>query len=916
MTASTKIEVEKFDGRNNFGLWQSEVKDVLCQQDLDITLEEKKPDEVKEKDWERLNAKACGLIRSCLCREQKYPFMKETSAKILWEALENKYMKKSNENRLYLLKRLYRLQLKSGMNISDHIDEFNRLLADLLNLDETFKDEQKAMLLIGSLPDELDHLCITLIHGKEKLSFEEVCATLLNYEIRKKDQKENRDESTEALVVRGRSQSRRRESRGRSRSKKRPDKDECAFCHEKGHWKKDCPKLQKKDKGKGKATSDAYVVEHINDDFALVGQPSTSGSNEWILDTGCTYHMCPHKEWFFNFEALEGGVVFMGNDNSCKTLGIGSIQLKNDDGSTRVLTEVRYVPELKKNLISLGVLESKGYGVIIRDGVLKVVSGALVTMKGTRKNNLYYYNGCTVTGSTAAALEKDVDSDSIRLWHMRLGHAGEKALSSLVNQGLLKGAKTCKLDFCEYCVLGKQTRVKFGTAIHNTKDILDYVHSDVWGPTRTASMGGKHYFVTFVDDFSRRVWVYTMKTKDDVLEIFINWKKMVETQIGRKIKYLRTDNGGEYRSDPFLRICRDAGIIRHFTVRNTPQQNGVAERMNRTLLEKVRCMLSNAGLGKEFWAEAVTYACHLINRLPSTAIDGRTPLEVWSGKPVNDYDSLHVFGCTAYYHVKESKLDPRAKKAIFVGISSGVKGYRLLYPNSKKIIFSRDVTFDESPMLMKKTDENAEDIPQQVESTRKQVEFESTINPVKIVENETIEDDEEVSAQEPLLQQESIAMNRPRREICKPARFVDMVAYALPIVDDEVPSTYREAVQCSEIDKWKNAMDEEMQSLRKNETWELAQLPTDKKAIGCKWVFTKKDGFPNKEHVRYKARLVAKGYAQREGIDYNEVFSPVVKHSSIRILLALVAQMNLELIQLDVKTAFLHGNLEEEIYMT
>ena len=123
----------------------------------------------------------------------------------------------------------------------------------------------------------------------------------------------------------------------------------------------------------------------------------------------------------------------MGNDNSCKTLGIGSIQLKNDDGSTRVLTEVRYVPELKKNLISLGVLESKGYGVIIRDGVLKVVSGALVTMKGTRKNNLYYYNGCKVTRSTTVALEKDVDSDSIRLWHMRLGHTGEKALSSLVN---------------------------------------------------------------------------------------------------------------------------------------------------------------------------------------------------------------------------------------------------------------------------------------------------------------------------------------------------------------------------------------------------------------------------------------------------------------------------------------------------
>ena len=117
--------------------------------------------------------------------------------------------------------------------------------------------------------------------------------------------------------------------------------------------------------------------------------------------------------------------------------------------------------------------------------------------------------------------------------------------------------------------------------------------------------------------------------------------------------------------------------------------------MNRSLLEKVRCMLSNAGLGKEFWAEAVVYASHLINRLPSTANGGKTPMEVWSGKPATDYDSLHVFGCPAYYHVKESKLDPRAEKALFMGVSMGVKGYRLWNPNSKKMLFSRDVTFDD-----------------------------------------------------------------------------------------------------------------------------------------------------------------------------------------------------------------------------
>ena len=135
-------------------------------------------------------------------------------------------------------------------------------------------------------------------------------------------------------------------------------------------------------------------------------------------------------------------------------------------------------------------------------------------------------------------------------------------------------------------------------------------------------------------------------------------------------------------------------------------------------------MLSNAGLGKEFWAEAVVYASHLINRLPSAANGGNAPMEVWSGKPVTDYNSLHVFGCHAYYHVKESKLDPRAEKALFMGVSMGVKGYRLWNPNFKKILFSRDVTFDESSLLKEASKSSQE---QKTNSVPQQVEFEEVI---------------------------------------------------------------------------------------------------------------------------------------------------------------------------------------------
>jgi len=173
----------------------------------------------------------------------------------------------------------------------------------------------------------------------------------------------------------------------------------------------------------------------------------------------------------------------------------------------------------------------------------------------------------------------------------------------------------------------------------------------------------------------------------------------MELQIGRKIKILRSENGGEYKSGPFLQLCLDEGIQRHFTVRKTPQQNGVAERFNCTLLEKIQCLLLNSTLNKSFWAEAMTYASHLINKLSSFAIGGKTLMKMWSGKTATDYDMLHVFGCPTYYHVSNRKLEPRARKTVFLGFKRWVKGYKLWDSENWKIVLSRDVTFDESSMV-------------------------------------------------------------------------------------------------------------------------------------------------------------------------------------------------------------------------
>jgi hypothetical protein len=203
------------------------------------------------------------------------------------------------------------------------------------------------------------------------------------------------------------------------------------------------------------------------------------------------------------------------------------------------------------------------------------------------------------------------------------------------------------------------------------------------------SLGKSIYYVSFIDDFSRKTWIYFLRKKSEVLDRFKEFKALVENQTEKRIKVLRTDNGGEFCGNEFEEFCKKCGIARQKTTPYTPQQNGVAERMNRTLMEKARCMLSGARIGQELWAEAVGIACYLVNRSPSSALGDKTPQEVWTGKEPS-LTHLKVFGCDAYVHVPKenrSKLDKKAEKCIFIGYKDGLKGYKLWNPETKKVVY-------------------------------------------------------------------------------------------------------------------------------------------------------------------------------------------------------------------------------------
>ncbi|GJZ19365.1 retrovirus-related pol polyprotein from transposon TNT 1-94 [Tanacetum coccineum] len=535
------------------------------------------------------------------------------------------------------------------------------------------------------------------------------------------------------------------------------------------------------------------------------------------------------------------------------------------------------------------------------------IKGALVLMRGEKvAANLYQLKGEIMEEAEASVASHSPSHRVAVTWHQKLGHMSEQGMKILVERKLLPGLTKVSLPFCEHCVISKQHRLKFKTSNSRSVYVLELVHSDVW-QAPVLSLGGAKYFVSFIDDYSRRCWVYPIKKKSDVFEVFKVYKARVELDSGKKIKCLRTDNGGEYTGDEFDTFCRQEGIKRQFTTAYTPQQNGVAERMNKTLLERARAMLATARLGKSFWVEAVNTACYVINCSPSTAVELKTPIEMWTGKPVN-YSDLHIIESPVYvvYNTQETtKLDPKSRKCLFLGYVDGVKGYHLWDPTAHKVVVSRDVVFMEN-----KIQENEEGDSTARETTSIQIEkeFQSNDSSEAVPQYEVNETDESQASA-------TRTLNRERSRPGWQADYVmeSNVAYCL-LTEDEEPSTLQEALNNPDALFWKEAMLEEIEALHKNKTWELVPLPGGRKPIGNKWVYKIKRNGDDKVE-RYRARLVVKGYAQKEGIDFNEIFSPVVRMTTIRVVLAMCATYDLHLEQLDVKTAFLHGNLEEEIYM-
>ncbi|CAI7900559.1 unnamed protein product [Closterium sp. NIES-54] len=501
--------------------------------------------------------------------------------------------------------------------------------------------------------------------------------------------------------------------------------------------------------------------------------------------------------------------------------------------------------------------------------------------------------------------------------HRQMGHVALPILQQLVKNEMVAGIRVKgepdEVLGCPTCMQAKFTRFPFSSSEATAKAPLDEVVMNVVGPPKLGAAGAE-YFLTIVDVYTRMTWVYVLSKKSDVAEtVKTDWLPMVEQQQDRLVKAIGTDRGGEFLSKEFGLWLKKNAIRHCLTMPYSPKMNGIAERANRTITETARGLLIEAGLPDYFWPDAVRSACVAKNRaLNQVGADKWVPYVEWIGRKPK-VDMLRVFGCMCMAlvpkHLRHNKLGAKAIWAVHLGMAQNSKGWLLWDPFTKKFLVSRDCKFMENLMYKDWKAENEAKIGVRLGDVKSsglehvELPFERNSSSTTTRQSSLVNGGEEAKDAE----EEEEEVQQSDYEECA-------FAFFSPVEMPGEPATLKEALESSDAEEWKKAMESELKSIEENGTWELVELPEGRKAITSKWLFKIKSDADGKIE-RYKSRLVAKGYQQKEKVDYKELFAPVVKPKTLRTLLAGAAIKGWVVKQMDVTTAFLNGVLEEEIFM-
>ncbi|GJZ72331.1 retrovirus-related pol polyprotein from transposon TNT 1-94 [Tanacetum coccineum] len=841
---------EKFNGQN-FKRWQQKMFFYLTTLGLARFLKETVPQVEPPAEGQSSNAQAVQAVEAWkhsdfLCHNYVLNglidplynvYCKTTTAKELWESLERKYKTEDAGTKKFVVARFLDYKMVDSKNVISQVQDLQVLLHDIhaegMTLSETFQ----VAAIIEKLPPSWVEFKNYLKHKRKEMSVEDLVVRLRIEEDNKLAQKDTyAPDSAKANMVEHAGSSSRSNSKGKGKDKKKNDKKgkgkseylapkagivkqkfqgTCYNCDQPGHRAANC-KMPKRVNPRQANMVDENVdmIAMVSDVCAMISEVNLVGTNNsgWWIDTGATRHVCADKSMFHSFRAVDNGQkLYMGNSATADIKGEGDVILKMTSEKELKLTNVLYVPEIRKNLVSGWLLNKFGFRLVFESDKFVLSKNQMYVGRGYAMNGMFKLNVMVVKNEINKMNSSAYLIESSNVWHSRFGHVNFNSMRRLIK---FNSIPNCHIDSkykCETCVEAKLTRTPFKSVKQKTKP-LDMIHTDICDLKSLLTKGGNKYFITFIDDCTKYCYVYLLKSKDEAIDKFVLYKTEVENQLGPKIKVVQSDKGGEYVS-PFAEICAKHRIRHEFTAPYSPQQNGIAERKNRTLKEMVNAMLISSGLSQDMWGEAILTATYLLNKIPCKEKE-ETPYELWMGRKPS-YQYLRVWGCLAKVAVptpKAQKIRPKSVDCIFIGYAKNSSVYRFIVHDSKNpdiqknaVMESRNASFFENifPCLTKETGSSSRLDEEVVQDKRQR------------------DDNDLHDERQNQLEEEEVEPQRSKRARTEKLFGPDFVSF---MVENE-PTSYREVVTSLEGHHWKEAIKSEIDSILQNHTWELVDLP-------------------------------------------------------------------------------------------
>ncbi|KAD5802269.1 hypothetical protein E3N88_13629 [Mikania micrantha] len=638
----------------NYSAWKDSLMLTLGITELDYALREPAPPALTDKStaeakllyekWEKANRMAL----------------------IYLTAVEEQFKGNSKAHASTLIMKLVSTKYDGLSGIREHIMMMNDMARKLKGLDMEISDGFLVHFIMTSLPASYEAFKINYNTQKEKWLINELIAMCVQEEERQKLEKPDVAYLMATGSKKWKNNTNREDSKvpksnaGTSSSSNNSNgKPYCKFCRKVGHKQKDCPDFKEWLAKSGNHLN--MIIESFN-----LNVPT----NTWWFDSGSMVHVTNSTQGFLTIRRLERNqrTLKLGDGKELSVAAVGTLELIMKTGLCIKLYDTLYIPEISRNLVSGPKLDMDGFYVSHGNGRLTISSNSQV-----------------------------------------FGHISRDRLSRLVKDEVLPSLDFTNFGTCVKCLKGKmKTATKKGTT--RSSNLLEIIHTDISGPYTIAGITGHTSFITFIDDYSRYMYLYLIKDKSESLTTFKDYKTEVENQLDLKIKVVRSDRGGEYYGrhtdvgqalGPFYEFCKGQGIVNQYTMPGTPQQNGVAERRNRTLMNMVRSMLANSDLPSFLWTEALKTTVHILNRVPSKSVP-KTPYELWTGrKPSLRY--MKVWGCLAeakLYNPFLKKLDMKIVTCYFIGYPDHSKGYRFYCPTHvTRIVETKHAHFLEDPKV-------------------------------------------------------------------------------------------------------------------------------------------------------------------------------------------------------------------------